>query len=189
VGEHEIDEPKHDGKLKIAEMYTTPRATISPKAAKAIRTADYIFLGPGDFYTNTIANLIVDGVCEAIMDSPAKLVFIGNLMTKYGETYNYTISDYLDVLNTYIPTSRISTVLLNNDLNFSKSVIEKYAQEHSIPVKDDIASYNLPKSVEVVRAALLLDEEIEPQKGDTLKRSIIRHDSDKLASVLKEIIV
>lgn len=189
VGEHAIDEPKHDGKLKIVKMYTKPKATINEKAMHAIKTADYIFLGPGDFYTNTVANLIIDGVCEAIINSSAHVVFIGNLMTKYGETYNYATSDFLEVLKEYIPINRIGTILLNNDHSFPEEALEKYKQEHSMPVKDDLDSYDLPSSVQVIRTPLLLDEEIKPQKGDSVKRSIIRHDSDKLMSALKKIIV
>lgn len=189
VGEHAIDEPKHDGKLKIVKMYTKPKATINEKAMHAIKTADYIFLGPGDFYTNTVANLIIDGVCEAIINSSAHVVFIGNLMTKYGETYNYATSDFLEVLKEYIPINRIGTILLNNDHSFPEEALEKYKQEHSTPVKDDLDSYDLPSSVQVIRTPLLLDEEIKPQKGDSVKRSIIRHDSDKLMSALKKIIV
>ncbi len=94
IGEHHIDEPNHDGKLKITDLETRPKAKLSLEAKQALLTADLIILGPGDFYTNTVANLIVDNMVETLKKSQAKILFISNLMTKYGETYNYTIRNF-----------------------------------------------------------------------------------------------
>jgi hypothetical protein len=105
-------------------------------------------------------------------------------MTKYGEAYNYKVSDYLRDMETYVPLSRLDAVLINTDTDYPKSAIAKYKKEHSIPVEDDIATLNLPVSVRVIRAPLVSKLEIKSQKGDTLKRSIIRHDGQKLAKEL-----
>ena len=187
-GEHYIDEPEHDGKLKITHLYTKPNARISPKAKDAIRSADAIILGPGDFYTNTIANLVIDGVPEAIQKSSAQVIFVTNLMTKYGEAYNYTASDYLKDFEQYMPVERINTILVNSDTEFPKSALDKYKEEHSIPVIDDLDSYSLSPTTRIVRVPILSREEVKPQKGDVLRRSMIRHDPQKLAAALVDII-
>ena len=186
VGEHNIDEPSHDGKLKITKLSTRPAAHITEKAREAILSADTIILGPGDFYTNTVANLVVDGVVDALKESKAQIVFVMNLMTKYGEAYNYKASTYFEDLKQYMPIERINTVLLNNDMKFPKEALGKYEDEFSIPVEDDLDG-KLP-GVKIVRAPILSRKEAEPEKGDTLKRSMIRHDYKKLAKVLGEII-
>ena len=187
VGEHNIDEPTHDGKMKITKLFTRPSATITEKAKQAILEADAIILGPGDLYTNSIANLVVDGVVEALEQSSAKFIFIFNLMTKYGETYNYKASDYLADFGKYMPLARVNTVLINNDMTFPPGTIEKYEEEFSAPVEDDLDSAGL-NGIEIIRAPILSREEVPPEKGDILKRSIIRHDQKKLGKVLTEII-
>lgn len=187
IGEHSIDEPAHDGKLKIVKLFTRPAATITEKSRDAILNADAIILGPGDFYTNTVANLVIEGVVDALLKSKARIIFIMNLMTKYGEAYNYRASNYFEDLKQYMPIERINTVLLNNDMKFPRGALGKYEDEFSIPVKDDL-DRNLPKGTKIVRAAVLSRKEAEPQRGDALKRSMIRHDHKKLGKVLGEII-
>lgn len=188
VGEHLIDEPEHDGKLKITKLFTRPAATITEHAREAILAADTIILGPGDFFTNTIANLVIGGVVDALMASGAQIVFVMNLMTKYGETYNFSTSDYVSELAKYMPLERINTILVNNDMKFSESTVEKYKEEFAIPVVDDLEGNNLPSGTKIVRAPILHRKEIEPEKGDVLKRSMIRHDPKRLSKVFTELI-
>lgn len=187
VGEHEIDEPKHDGTLRITNLTTKPKAVISDQAKNEILSADAIIIGPGDFYTNTIADLIIDGVVEAINRSKAKVIFVTNLMTKYGEAYNYKVTDYLKDLGKYMPIERIDTILINNDTNYPEKVIEKYKRENSIPVEDDLVGSKLAKA-DIVRAPLILKKEVRTQDGDILKRSMIRHSQKKLGEALAKII-
>ncbi len=188
VGEHNIDEPTHDGKMKITKLFTRPEATITEHAKQAILDADTIVLGPGDFYTNSVANLVIGGVVDALMESKAQLIFVMNLMTKYGETYDYSASQYIEDLAKYIPLSRINVLLINNDMKLPVETLEKYKEEFSIPVVDDLDSMDLPEGVRVVRAPILFRKEIEPEKGDLVKRSMIRHDPRRLGKILTELI-
>ena len=76
LGEHYIDQSNPlVAKQRIISLRTIPQIRIDPAAKQAILDANYIILGPGDLYTNTIANLAVQGVSEAIEQSNAKLVF------------------------------------------------------------------------------------------------------------------
>lgn len=188
VGEHEIDEPKHDGKMRITNLSTIPKAVISEQAKNEIQNADAIIIGPGDFYTNTIADLIIEGVVDAINRSKAKVIFVTNLMTKYGEAYNYKVSDYLNDLGKYMDIKRIDTILINNDLDYPEGVIEKYKKENSIPVLDDIKGSSINDKTEIVRAPLVLKKVHKAQDGDVLKRSMIRHSQKKLGEALAKII-
>lgn len=188
VGEHAIDDPEHDGKLRITKLSTRPKATISQEARKALLEADYIILGPGDFYTNTVSNLVIEGVVDAINKSPSKIIFISNLMTDYGEAYNYTASEFLKDLNKYLPISRVNTILVNSDTNYPPEALKKYEEVSSFPVEDDLDASELTKNMKIVREAILSTRTIEAQKGDPIKRSMIRHDSEKLGKALSEII-
>jgi uncharacterized cofD-like protein len=187
LGEHRIDMPEHDGTKRIIALQTIPAAKISPKAREAILGADMIIMGPGDFYTNTIVNLIVEGVAEAIQKSSARLVFIINLMTKYGEAYNYKASDYLRDLGKFLPLSRVNYVVINNDTNYPREALDKYKNEKAQPVMDDLNKTALPDKVKVIRTPLVSQTVIQPEKGDAIRRSMIRHDERKLGKLLLQI--
>jgi uncharacterized cofD-like protein len=180
VGEHIIDEPVNHTDRRIIQLSTEPTATISPPAQSAIAQADIIIMGPGDFYTNTVANLVVQGVPEAIAASPARVIFVGNLMTKPSETPHYTMRTFLAEFDKYLGLSNLDEVLLNNNMAYPAAALEHYAQQNAEPVVDDIVG-NTYGSIQIKRADLISDEMFLPQAGDTLARSMVRHDGAKFA--------
>lgn len=188
VGEHHIDEPSHDGKLKITNLETKPTAKLSEEAKKILLSADLIIFGPGDFYTNTIANLIIEGMVETIQQSAAQVLFITNLMTKYGEAYNYTAKDFFTDLTKYLPLEEIDYVLINNNSGFDSGVLALYKKEHSIPVKDDLKPSDLNSHVKLIRTDLLSRIKPTKTKGDILKRSMIRHDPNRLTAAIMKLL-
>lgn len=189
VGEHMIDEPEVGSNAVIEEVWTTPKATVSEKAKQALLNADAIILGPGDFYTNTVPDLIVDGVCEAIIKSKAKLIFVVNLMTKFGDSQGYTAKTFIQKLSKYIPIPRLSAIIINNDTHFSQETIEAYTREGAQPIRDDLNELNLPPTVQIIRAAVVSHSEEKAVKADVLKRSVIRHDQEKLGTVLESLLL
>lgn len=183
LGEHMIDESNEKvGKKRIKTLRTIPKTQIDKDAKSAIISADMIVLGPGDLYTNTIANLVVEGVNKSIAKSNAKVVFVINLMTKYGEAYGYSAKDYLDDLGKYLDLKHVDYVLVNSDVSFSKKLLTAYRREHAKPVEDDLEQEY--KGIEVVRKKTLSHSKPSEQKGDEMSRSMIRHDSKKLAKTL-----
>lgn len=189
VGEHAIDEPEAGSEATIEDVWTVPKATVSEKAKQAILDADAIILGPGDFYTNTVPDLIVEGVCESIIQSKAKLIFVVNLMTKFGDSQGYTAKTFIEKLSKYIPVSRLSAIIINNDTDFSQETIESYTREGAKPIQDDLDDLHLPQSVHILRAAVVSHQEAKTAKADVLKRSVIRHDQEKLGNVLEPILL
>lgn len=188
VGEHRIDEPEHDGTVRIAKLTTEPAARLSPEAREALLSADLIILGPGDFYTNTIANLIVEGMDEVLRQTPAKIAFITNLMTKYGETYNYTLRDFATDLKKYLPTDHLDYIVINSNLAFPEVALRAYQNERAIPIVDDLTAADLPAQTKLVRLNLLSQVITEKQPGDTLARSMIRHDPERLARAIMDVL-
>lgn len=192
LGEHGIDEGKGtNGRERITSFRTIPQVTIDSEAKKAIEEADLIVLGPGDLYTNTIANLVVKGVVEAINKSYAKLAFVMNVMTKSGESYGYQASDYLADLGKYLPLTRLTHVIVNTDRTIDPKVAKAYQKEGSEWVTDDLGSMEVKGErlkFEVIREKLLAKGRVKKEKGDKLARSMVRHDSDKLAKVLIDLL-
>ena len=180
VGETHVDEPssRHDGRKRIEKLWLQPEVGIAPEAKRAIQEADLVVLGPGDLYTSLVANLAVKGVPETIQKSKAKVVYVVNLIAKFGQTFGFTASDHVEELQKYL--GKYPDVVLMNNRKLPKAILKKYALEKGFPVKDDLRKKNnLPFAV--VRVDLLGSEEIKKRSGDVLRRSLIRHDSAKLA--------
>ncbi|MBI4153670.1 YvcK family protein [Candidatus Woesebacteria bacterium] len=182
LGEHYIDEPEEElGEHKIIELEVVPEARVNKKAIKAIRKADIIVLGPGDLYTSTICNLVIDGVAEEVAKSKAKKVFVLNLMTKFGQTHGFSTRDHIETLEKYLGKGAIDYCLINRDNSYPKKILERYREENAFPVKDDLKTR---ASFKVIRKVLSSDTIYEKPKSDRLKRSLIRHDSEKLARAI-----
>lgn len=181
-GEHLIDEPEHDGTLKISDIYLKPSAVANPEAIKAIEHADLIVLGPGDLFTSLIPNLLVSGISEAIKTSPAKKVYVMNLMTKNGQTYGFKASDHIHALEKYIGQS-LNYVIVNSSVLNSEAV-SVYAKSNEFIVENNLT----PSYFTVITKDVAGGQIIEKDKSDALVRSLIRHDSDRLAEALIQIL-
>lgn len=179
VGEHLVDEPKHDGTIRITRAFLRPRARANPEAIKAILNAHMVILGPGDLYTSLVANLLVQGISQALCKTRAKVVYILNLMTRYGQTYGFSARDHVVVLAQYLGRARIDGIVVNSE-PLPKNVLKKYKNEKSAPVVDDFQDTH----TQIMRFPLVQEKEYKKMGGDILQRSFIRHDSDKLAKVL-----
>lgn len=189
TGEHFIsDELNHDGSMRIVDMWTEPESKISDEARDAIVNADLVILGPGDFFTNTVANLVIQGVPEALKESKGKICFISNLMAKYGENYAYSLKDFLIDLKKYLPLEEIDYVLINNNLNFPADLLKLYEQARDMPVSDNISEADLHPNVQIIRTDLLSDVIPKPQAGDGLQRSVVRHSPKKIAQKIGELL-
>jgi len=180
VGEHFIDEPEHDGMLKVKKLTTIPKALAHDEAVLAIKEADLIILGPGSFYTTLIANLVVKGIPEAICQSKGKKIFILNLMTEPGQTAGFTAMDHIRELQKYILKRCLNYVLVNTS-SLPRRILEKYTKTGAHSVIDDVREGNYFK---VVRGEFFSPREVKRGRGDNLKRSFIRHDGNKLARAI-----
>lgn len=179
VGEHLIDEPEHDGKLRIERVFLEPRARAYPQAIEAIKKADLVIIGPGDLFTSLIVNLLAGGVVKALRGTKAKKVFVMNLMTRFGQTYGFGAQDHIKALEQYLGKNCLDFVLVNSK-PFSSLTLRRYKAEQAFPVVDDLAdSY-----FKVIRKDFLSEKETKKVAGDTLQRSLVRHDGDKLAKAI-----
>ena len=183
-GEEMIDNPdtSHDGKRRISKLWVQPKAKIFEKSKDAIINADYIILGPGDLYTSILANVVVDGVDKAFKKSSGKIIYITNIFSKWGQTHGFKTCDYVLEIEKYIGRE-INHILVNNK-KLPKSSLTKYELEKSYMVEDDLGG-----DPRIARSDLLKSVEVNPIKGDRVKRSLLRHDSKKLGKELSLIIL
>ncbi len=179
VGEHLIDEPEDD--KKIVKFYFDNKAQAYQGAVDTIMSSDYIIIGPGDLYTTTLANIIVDGIPQALQKTKAKLIFISNLMSKKGQTRGLTLESMLSLVEGYIGR-KFDYVLVNNG-RIPQKAYKRYIKQGEHIFKDDIKK----NGREIIRADLVANSVIKKDKGDTLDRSLVRHDPDKVANELYKI--
>lgn len=177
VGQHEIDCPDPNKPAqKIVGIDLTPKVDISPSAQKTLLQADLIVLGPGDLYTSIIPNCLVNGVSEAILESKAQVVYVSNLMTRHGQTSGMSVADHAAEIARYI--GRKPDVILVNNGEYLPELLERYAAAKEFPLQ----LFETNKEFNYKLVDLISTEEVKTVAGDKLKRSLIRHDSNKLAA-------
>jgi uncharacterized cofD-like protein len=173
-GERAIDIPRGDQREKIRDVFLVPHHCdaihVYPPVIEAINKADFILLGPGDLFTSIIPNLIVPEVAHAIESSGARLVYIINIMTKFGETHNFSGIDFVERLESFI--RRPLDAIVYNSAPPSPEILDLYASQKSEYVHIDASDpwWGQRK----IHAADLLDT----------AGNVVRHDSLKLARLL-----
>jgi uncharacterized cofD-like protein len=184
TGEHNIDEPtqSEQEEFRIVHLSVTPKARVSEEAEQALLDADLIIFGPGDLYTSVLANCVVEGVTVAIRHSGAKLVYVGNLMTKRGQTTGFGTKEHLQEIKKYIDV--VPDFMLVNNAPIPEELLERYAEEKEFPVE---INGTIP-GCQLIEEDLLATEAVKTATGDVLKRSLIRHDSRSLAQQLLELL-
>jgi uncharacterized cofD-like protein len=190
LGEHYIDEPSPEfASEKIVDLEIIPQARANPKAIEAIRLADAIVFAPGDLYTSLIPNLLIDGIKQAIKRSSAKRIYVTNIMTKYGQTDGFTATDFVHEISKYLDGTNPDYVILNASNKLPKKITQRYLDEQSHFIVDDLAQHwtNYPDTT-IVRSDLISEQVHSRAKSDRLTRSLIRHDPDKLAQTIFQIL-
>ncbi|PIR96066.1 MAG: hypothetical protein COT92_03075 [Candidatus Doudnabacteria bacterium CG10_big_fil_rev_8_21_14_0_10_42_18] len=183
VGEHNIDEPKIKSRPAIKSLQLSPSAPANKRVLRSLERADVIVLGPGDLFTSILPNLLVKGVSEAIAKSKAKKVLVVNLMTKKGQTDNFTAADFVNTVNKYLGKAKLDTVIINNKKP-AVNILAKYKKEGA----KLIAAEGVKKlKIKAIAKDLLSKNVFGKVNGDSLKRSYLRHDPDKLAKIIYEL--
>lgn len=170
-------------KSPIVNAYLKPSAKPNRKALKAIRKAEYIILGPGDMFTSLVPNLLVKRTAQEVAQSKARIIYIVNLMTKRGQTTGFNAKDHVRELEKYM--GRKVDIILINNADIPDNIIAYYTQYREKVIKDD-----LPRRSDytIIRRDLISTEHFDQKAEDKVMRSILRHDSLKVARALHDII-
>lgn len=122
---------------RISRVFLEPAAAANPSAVQAILEADAVVIGPGDLYTSIIPNLLVQGIPEALCSTSAILIYVCNLMTKRGETDDFTASDFVSEINRYLNGTAIRWALVNT-APMEQTALNDYVREGAQPVVADL---------------------------------------------------
>ena len=188
-GEHMIGEECADkeyfSKGTTPDLFFSSEATINPKAKKAIEEADVIVFSAGKLYSSVGPHFLVKGLVEALKKSNAKKVYVCNLMTLPGQTDGFSVIDHVDALESLAGESVFDYVIYNTERP-SPYLLKNYANEH-----EEFVTFNKKdfkdKHYIAIGEALLSHKVHSRNKHDLLKRTLIRHDGEKVARILMRI--
>ncbi len=181
VGEDVLDDPSFGGKT-ITKLESTTSCQLHPASRQAMLETDYIIIGPGDLYGSILPNFIVAGAKDAIQQTEAKIIYIVNLMTRYTQTHNLTAQGHVNLIQQY--TGRWPDYTIVNNGKIDPDIAKLYAKQFEFPVVDDLST----QSDSVLREALASPVKVEKKAGDSLPRSLMRHDQEKLTQTLLKIL-
>lgn len=169
-------------------LWLEPEAALNPDAKAAIEEADLVVISPGNLYGSLAPALVVTGLGEVLAKSTAKKVYICNLVTKPGQTDNFTVADFADEIERLAGSSFLDYVIYNTSRP-SDELLGKYAKEGEYAVSFD--KEQLKKRSYRAKGADLISNTIWQggQASDPIahNRTFIRHDSDKVARQLMKI--
>lgn len=157
----------------ISKVFYQDQIHAYPEAIEAIQQADLIVYGIGSLYTSILPAVIVKDISEAIAQSLAPKVYFCNAMTQPGETEGYSLEDHVRAIEAHTYKNPVSLVVYN-DAQIDQDVLDRYAKLGSTPVQMQEEDH----MYQVVSKELTVVDET----------GRIRHDSDKLAQCLVEIL-
>ena len=144
-----------------------------PQTLEAIAHADMITIGPGSLFTSLIPNLLVRGIAQAIVESPAIKVYVCNLMTQANESLGLTAADHIRALNAHAQKQIFDYALISRT-PASDELKAKYAAEGACQIVSDL---------EAIEALGVI-----PVLGDYLEEAgVARHNTTRVARDLMEI--
>jgi uncharacterized cofD-like protein len=162
-------------KGRIRELFLVPPdVQPMPQTLEAIAQADMITIGPGSLFTSLIPNLLVRGISEAIVASPAIKVYICNLMTQANESLGLTAADHIRALNRHAQQQIFDYALINRT-PVSVELLEKYKLEGACQIVNDL------DAIEALGVIPVLGDYLEEEAG------VARHNTTRVARDLMEL--
>lgn len=185
-GESIIDAGSFEYDARDAILSLSPAASANPVAIKAIEQADLVLLAPGDLYTSLGPLLIINKIGDALKNTKAKVVYVSNLVTKKGQTENFTVSDHAKEIERFIGYPVLDYVLYNEQVPSDK-LAARYKQEGAFLVEVDAKTLATAHYKAV--GGNFLGAVARSEKADVLPvtRSLIRHDSQAVARGIMEL--
>ena len=124
---------------RINRVYISPsNARPAPGVLEAISEADAIIIGPGNLFTDVIPNLLIKNISRTIKESKAIKIYIGNIMTKPGETDDFTLYDHINAIYEHAKNKIIDYCIYDTG-EIIPEFIRKYNKDGADLVEQDIS--------------------------------------------------
>lgn len=110
------------------------------EAEQAIRDADWVFLGPGSWYSSVVPHLLVPGIRSALAETDARRCVTLNLKPQSGETTGYSPCQHLETLARYAPELRLDYVFADTGVPDLDDLVEITRELGGEVVTADVAA-------------------------------------------------
>ena len=161
---------------KINRVYISPsNARPAPGVLEAIQEADAIVIGPGNLFTDVIPNLLIKNIAKTIKESKAIKIYIGNIMTKPGETDDFTLSDHINAIYEHA-NNKIIDYCIYDTGEVVPEFIRRYNKDGADLVEQDIQKVKE------------LGIKVIPKDFSCIENDTIRHDPTSVADSIIELI-
>ena len=176
-GESNIPQKAIERNSPIDKVFIEPRGARALKeAVEAIKEADAVILGPGSLYTSVIPNLLVGDIASALQNTNAVKLYVSNIMTQPGETDGFSVEDHIRAIFNHVGAPIIDYVIINvGKINTELEGKYKEEESHLVKINEDLVA---SMGVKVIEGDFI-----------SIKDGLIRHNSEKLASILIETIM
>lgn len=114
----------------ISDIHLRPQVPALPAVLEAVEKADTIIVCPGDLYSSILPVLLPEGMKAAIGSSAAKIIIVLNIMTKMGETDNYSAEDFIERIEERL--GRKANHILYNNAPLPEAVRARYSLERKV---------------------------------------------------------
>jgi uncharacterized cofD-like protein len=154
---------------KINKIYYQTPPRVVPEVIEAIIDADLVIFGIGSLYTSILPNILCKEMKEAIINTKAKIMYVCNIMTEHGETDNFKVSDYINIINRYVG-QQVLDVVIANEKEIPEPIKKRYQRlEQSEPVIIDEKNIN----ISLIKDQLMIINQEQMIRHDSLRTAFL----------------
>lgn len=192
---------RHVRELRLIREATANPPALARLAAEAVADADAIILGPGSLFESILPNLLIEELRTAIAASPARKIYVCNLMTEPGRTTGFSVADHIRAIKRF--GGFTPDYVLVNAQRIDPEVYQLYAAAGQSPVYLSPEEYEervlLPASQGslhgvMIEGSLVVEADLASSviqysaslSNPTASRAVrvLRHDSQKLGMAI-----
>ncbi|HEX5688630.1 MAG TPA: 2-phospho-L-lactate transferase CofD family protein, partial [Roseiflexaceae bacterium] len=208
ISHDELLASHHVAKMRLLESEQNngfPPLSLTRLTLDALREADAIILGPGSLFESILPNLLIPELREAIKASQGRKIYICNLMTEPGLTAGFSVAEHIRQIVRY--GGFAPDYVLVNAQRIEPDVRQIYQAANQSPVYLDPEEYEetivsatdrVTSREVVVEGAVVIEADLAASQlqltaslerpGERRTVRVLRHDPDKLANAILEIL-
>ena len=157
---------------KVKKLFYKEQPKVLEEVKTAIREADLIIFSMGSIYTSLLPHLISTEVIKCLDRTKAPIMYLCNIVTQPGETDDFTVSDHVKLINSYLGKHKLDAVIASNSKISEEMALRYSNKERKDPVKIDYPVLS-KLDTEFIEADLL-----------TIADGTLKHHSQRLSSLI-----
>lgn len=130
-------------KVLPQELRLYPPVKATTEALEAIHRSDLILIGPGSFFTSLMPLLLLDDIADALRESSAPMVYIGNLGKELSTSAaNLSLAEKLVMMEKHIGRKKIDALIVGprtdvSQLRLERKIVQRVLEADDVPYRHD----------------------------------------------------